>query len=68
MKVKARKWGNSVGIVIPEEIVGARGIKPGDEILVEIKKLSKIDEIFGSIKGWERSAQQIKDEARRGWE
>jgi len=67
MKVKARKWGNSVGIVIPKEIADSKGIEPGDEVLVEMAKLPKADEIFGSLKGWKRSAQQIKDEARRSW-
>lgn len=68
MKTKVRKWGSSVGIVIPKEVAEARGVKPGDEVLAEIRKISNIREIFGSLSDWKRPTQQIKEEARRGWE
>jgi antitoxin component of MazEF toxin-antitoxin module len=67
MKVKVRKWGSSLGIVIPKEIAEAKGVKPGDEVLAELRKISNMKEIFGSLRGWRRSTQQIKEEARKGW-
>ena len=36
IKVKARKWGNSFGFVLPKKIVDERGIKEGMEISVDI--------------------------------
>jgi len=67
MRAKVRRWGNSLGIVIPKEVVEASGIRPGDEVSAEIRKISNVAEIFGSLRGWRKSAQEIKNEARRGW-
>ena len=68
MKAKVRKWGSSLGIVIPKEVAEVKDLRAGDEVLAEIRKLSDLREIFGSLSGWRRSTQRIKDEARRGWE
>lgn len=68
MRVRVRKWGSSLGIVIPKEVAEAKGVRPGDEVLAEIRKLSNVREIFGSLSSWKKSAQRIKEEARKGWE
>lgn len=68
MRAKVRKWGSSLGIVIPKEIAEARGVGPGDEVLAEIRRISNMKEMFGSLRGWKRPTQQIKEEARKGWE
>jgi len=68
MKAKVRKWGSSLGIVIPKEVAEAKGVRPGDEVVAEIKKLSSVGEIFGSLKGWRKPTQRIKEEVRKGWE
>ncbi len=68
-KVCARKWGDSLGIVIPRKIVEEEKIRPEKEITVcVIGKQPDLRKIFGSLKGWKKSAQQLKDEARAGWE
>jgi antitoxin component of MazEF toxin-antitoxin module len=67
MKAKVRKWGSSLGIVIPKEIAEAKGVRAGDEVLAEVRKISNMREIFGSLRGWQRSTQRIKEEARKGW-
>jgi bifunctional DNA-binding transcriptional regulator/antitoxin component of YhaV-PrlF toxin-antitoxin module len=68
MKAKVREWGGSLGIVIPNEIAEIKGIRAGDEVLAEIRKISNLGEVFGSLSGWARSTQLIKDEARKGWD
>lgn len=68
MRAKVRKWGSSLGIVIPKEVAEAKGVRPGDEVVADIEKISDVKEIFGLLKGWKRPTQQIKEEARRGWE
>ena len=35
--LKAKSWGNSVGVIIPKEL----GIKPDDELLVKVAKVEK---------------------------
>ena len=35
---RAKKWGNSVGIIIPSEVVEREGITLDDELVVHIEK------------------------------
>ena len=37
IKVMARKWGNSVGFVLPRKVVEDRKIKDGSEIVITIE-------------------------------
>ena len=66
-EVRTRKWGSSIGIVIPKEIVEEVGIKPDETITIEVKKRPLAKEFFGLLKGWKRPTQEIMDEAREGW-
>lgn len=63
-----RKWGNSIAVIIPKEIVDTRKIRENEKIIVEFKSPLLVKDIFGSLKGKiSRSAQEIKDELREGW-
>lgn len=68
-KVIARKWGSSIGVIIPKEIVDAKKIKENDEIIIEVKKkIVLAGDLFGMFKGRiKRPTQEIKDEMRAGW-
>lgn len=68
-EVEVRKWGNSLGIVIPAEIAKAEGLKPHDRALIRIMKIRYPDpRSFGSLKGWKIDAQKVKEELRRDHE
>lgn len=47
---KLKKWGNSLGILIPAQDVKAMGLKKGETIILDIKKKKRID-AFGIFKG-----------------
>ena len=65
----ARKWGNSLGIVIPHEIVQEEQIVEDETIFVAIKKKHKAKEFFGLLAGeWKKPTQEMKNEMRRGWQ
>ena len=66
-EVKTRKWGSSIGVVLPKEVVDEIGIKPDEKITIDIKKKPLAKEFFGLLKDWKRPTQEIKDEARAGW-
>ena len=68
IEVTTKQWGSSIGIVIPKELVDDLGIKPNEKVIVEIKKGKKVKECFGLLKSLKRGAQEMKDEARRGWD
>ncbi len=61
---KPKLWGNSLGFIIPKEVVKKEGITLDTAITVDVKKENPIKEIFGSIKNWKIDAQKFKDELR----
>ena len=67
IEAKTKKWGSSIGVVIPKEVVEETGIKPNEKIVIEIKKRHLAKEFFGLLKDWKRPTQEIKDEMRAGW-
>ena len=61
-----RKWGNSLGITLPREIVESQHLKEHEKIkILVLKNNGNLRKTFGLAKGkWKKSAQQIKDEIR----
>ncbi len=61
---KVKKWGNSLGIVIPIEIAKKDRIKEGQDVhVIIIKKSDVLKKTFGTLK-LKKTAQEIKDELR----
>ena len=66
--VQTKKWGNSVGVVIPIEIIQKMNIKPEEHLTIEInKKENVLKELFGAFK-FNKSTEQILKEVRRDLE
>ena len=66
-EVKTRKWGSSIGVVLPKEVVDEIGIRPNEKITIEVKKRPLAKEFFGLLKDWKRPTQEIMDGVRAGW-
>ncbi len=66
-KAKVKEWGNSLGIIIPKEVIRKENIKPNDEVIINIIKKKKLIKLFGSLKDWKIDSQKMKDELRKGW-
>lgn len=49
-EVQVKEWGNSLGIIIPKEIIEHDGLNKGDTIKVDIIKRNRRDG-FGAFKG-----------------
>ena len=65
-KVKLKAWGNSLGAIIPKEIVNQVGLKEGEEVEISLRPVTRdIKRLFG--KYHTGSAQEAKDEMRTGW-
>ncbi len=62
----ARKWGDSIGFIIPKEIVEKEKIKPNSKVKFEIIRVTDISDTFGRLKR-KVSGQEFKDMARAGW-
>lgn len=65
----AKRWGSSIGIILPKALIEENKIRENDKIVVEIKKKALAGELFGKFPEWKskKTAQELKDEARVGW-
>ena len=63
----ARKWGSSLGVILPKEIVKREHIETNDKVIVAIKKIHRVSEFFGLLPDWKIDTQKKKDELRSGW-
>lgn len=69
VNVIAKRWGSSIGVIIPKEVVEAKRIKENDKIVIRFgKRKPKAGVLFGRFANWKKSGQEIKDEMKRGWE
>jgi len=66
IECKPRKWGNSLGITIPKEVVEREGLTPETPITITLNAKPDIRSLFGCAK-FSQSAQEAKDEMRGGW-
>lgn len=51
--VKVKKWGNSLGIILPKDLLDNSEIKEGTkiEIFIRPKNKTKVKDLFGILKG-----------------
>ncbi len=66
--VKPKKWGNSIGIVLPKEFVEKENIEENKEILIRVIKKADLSDIFGLVKNRKLSGQKMKNLSREEWE
>ena len=67
-KAKIKQWGNSLGIVIPKDIVIKEDLKPEDEVQISVKKRKNLKGFFGKGRELKIDSQKMKDESRKIWE
>ena len=60
-----KKWGNSLAIVIPKDVVKEKQIKENQKVVIDFIKKADLRDIFGSLI-LKKSAQSIKDIVREG--
>ncbi len=65
MRTRVKKWGNSLGLIVPADLARKEGIKEGDEVEYQLKKCNDVKELFGKYPMG--NVQKIKNELRREW-
>jgi len=68
IRAHTKRWGNSIGLLIPKDIVEKENIKENQNInIIIVRDSSEVfDKTFGILKGkLKKTAQQMKDEARK---
>ena len=61
-----RKWGNSLGVVIPSSEAEKEGLREHDEVEITIRRAIDIRQLYGKYPF--RDLQRLKDELRKGWQ
>ena len=64
-KARLKKWGNSLGVVIPKEAAERNGLHVGEEVEIRLTKLSDIKDLKGKYPV--EDLQAAKEEIRKGW-
>ncbi len=69
MEVEAvvKKWGNSLGVVLPKDLINQEHIEENDRILVDIRKEADLKKIFGTLKT-KTTGKEFKEFVKKGWE
>ena len=63
-----KKWGSSIGIVIPKSVVERENIKPNEKIHIVVKKVTLARDLWGLAPFKKKeSGQEAKDWMRKGW-
>ena len=63
IKSKLRRWGNSLGVVVPQKIIEQEKAKEGDEIVILFNKQQDnvLREMFGSF-NFKKSVDELMKE------
>ncbi len=68
MLAKVKKWGNSLGLIVPADLVRTKGLRDGDMVDFEIKrKVRSPEELCGTIK-LKMGLADLLAEMEGGWE
>ncbi len=63
--VMTKKWGNSIGVIIPREVVEREGIEADKPVSLEVKLVRHpFAKFFGTLKTG-RPVQETKDELKK---
>ena len=63
IKAKTKKWGNSIGILIPKEVIRKENIKPNQEVTLMImsKPITRGKDIAGTFKFKEPTEKLMRE-------
>lgn len=62
VKSRARKWGNSIGIALPHDVVERENIREGDEVEVHVRKASDVfAATWGALRGFKKKDSRPTD-------
>jgi antitoxin component of MazEF toxin-antitoxin module len=67
IEVEIKKWGNSIGVILPKSLIKEENLKEKDKILINIVRKADLSKTFGKEKR-NMSGQEFKDLGREGWE
>lgn len=67
-KIKAKRFGGSIGIILPRRLVEEKGISPDDSLEINIEKVADLSFLWGKGKNIKKSTDEIMKEIDEGEE
>ncbi|MFH0876238.1 MAG: AbrB/MazE/SpoVT family DNA-binding domain-containing protein [archaeon] len=62
VNTKLKAWGNSLGIIIPKDLLNSEGLSPEDEVSVIVKKkTSVVRDTFGTYSFKKNTDEILKE-------
>ena len=64
-ETRVKKWGNSLGILLPKDVAGKNRISADQKIRVFISKIDQknaAQKIWGAMPHWEKSSEELEQE------
>lgn len=71
VETKVRRWGRSLGIVIPKGILKGEGIKADDTVKIIVTKKKRgnaLEKTFGSVKFSKPTAEILSEGDKESWD
>lgn len=67
IETTAKKWGDSIAIIIPKFIAEAEKIKPQSKVRIKLMREDDLSDLFGKLKT-KKTPRELKNEGKQGWE
>ncbi len=68
MLTKVKRWGNSLGLIVPADIVRSQGLRDGDTIQIDFRgRIRTFEELGGSIH-LRTNLRTLLREMEEGWD
>ncbi len=67
IQTSVKKWGNSMGIILPKNFVEEKKLEENDIVIVNVVKRANISHLVGSLKR-KMSGQEFKNMVKKEWE
>jgi len=64
--LRVRRVGNSLGVVLPRDLVLDKGLKPDDPVRVEIDPVARLDDVAGRLAKYRLSVREWNDATNEG--
>ena len=62
-----RRWGDSMAVIIPRDIVKEEQIKPKSKVRIRLVREDDLSDLFGKFRT-KKTPKELKDEGREAWE
>jgi antitoxin component of MazEF toxin-antitoxin module len=66
--LKVRRVGNSLGIVLPSDLVKAKGLRADDAVRVEVEPVLSLEEVAGRLRKYRRTVAEWNEATNEGEE